>query len=387
MISKKLTIWGATGSIGRQTLDVVSQHPEHFEIITLTAHQNIGFLLEQAKKFHPHNVVITSDINEKKWEEEFKKLGVELFRGKEGLLEVAGQGKEDIIVNALVGGAGLEPTLAALETGVSIALANKEVLVMAGELVTKKAKEHGAVLLPVDSEHSAIFQCLQGEENRNIRKIFLTASGGPFLGKTQSELSNVTVEEALAHPNWKMGKKVTIDSATLMNKGFEVIEARWLFGIEPDKIEVVIHPQSIVHSMVEFMDGSIKAQLSVPDMRIPISYALSYPERLAGDYGWMNFREIKKLEFFLPDLGEYPTLNLTYRALEMGGTAPAVLSGADEIAVDSFISKRITFPEISQIIGNVLNKHKVVLSPNIDDIIQAYLWAKDTAFKEIKTNL
>ncbi len=383
MISKKLTIWGSTGSIGRQTLDVVARYPERFEIVTLTTHRNIGLLLEQAKNFHPRNVVITGNVSEKKWEEEFKKLGVTLLQGKEALLEVSAQGSEDIIVNAIVGGAGLEPTLKALETGVPIALANKEVLVMAGELITMKAKEHGAVLLPVDSEHSAIFQCLQGEENKNIRKIFLTASGGPFLTRNKSELSNVTVEEALAHPNWRMGRKVTIDSATLMNKGFEVIEACWLFGIEPNKIEVVVHPQSIIHSMVEFVDGSIKAQLGVPDMRIPISYALSYPKRWTGDYGWIDFTEIKKLEFFPPDMDKYPALKLAYQALEIGGTAPAVLSGADEIAVDFFISKKITFPEISQVIREVLDRHEVVLHPGIDDILQAYLWAKDTVLKRI----
>jgi len=383
MISKKLTIWGSTGSIGRQTLDVVARYPERFEIVTLTTHRNIDLLLEQAKNFHPRNVVITGNVSEKKWEEEFKKLGVKLLQGKEALLEISAQGSEDVIVNALVGGAGLEPTLKALETGVPIALANKEVLVMAGELVTMKAKEHGAVLLPVDSEHSAIFQCLQGEENKNIRKIFLTASGGPFLKRNKSELSNVTVEEALAHPNWRMGRKVTIDSATLMNKGFEVIEACWLFGIEPNKIEVVVHPQSIIHSMVEFVDGSIKAQLGVPDMRIPISYALSYPERWTGDYGWIDFTEIKKLEFFPPDMDKYPALKLAYQALEIGGTAPAVLSGADEIAVDFFISKKITFPEISQVIREVLDRHEVVLHPGIGDILQAYLWAKDTVLKRI----
>jgi len=387
MSPKKLTIWGSTGSIGRQTLDVVNRYQERFEIVSLTAHHNASLLLEQARKFRPRDVVITGDVREKKWEEEFRKLGVKLLRGKDGLLEIAARGGEDLIVNALVGGVGLEPTIIALGVGVPIALANKEVLVMAGELVTMEAEKHGTVLLPVDSEHSAIFQCLQGEENKSIKKIFLTASGGPFLKRNKSELSNVTVEAALAHPNWRMGKKVTIDSATLMNKGFEVIEARWLFGIDPDKIEVVIHPQSIIHSMVEFVDGSIKAQMGVPDMRIPISYALAYPERWAGDYGWMDFTKIKRLEFFPPDMEKYPTLNLAYQALEMGGTAPAVLSGADEIAVDFFISKKISFPEISQIIGEVLNSHKVILRPEIDDILQTYHWAREVALRQIETNL
>jgi len=270
---------------------------------------------------------------------------------------------------------------------VSIALANKEVLVMAGEVVTAEASRRGLVLLPIDSEHSAIFQCLRGEDIRQVRRILLTASGGPFLQRDKSELDCVTVEEALSHPNWSMGKKVTIDSATLMNKGLEVIEARWLFGIEPERVEVVIHPQSIIHSMVEFVDGSIKAQMGVPDMRVPISYALTYPERWEGDYGWMDFTRMNELTFFSPDVEKFPALRLAYDALKAGGTAPAVLNGADEVAVDLFLAGEIGFSQIPKIIEGALERHEIVPHPGIDEILQADGWVRDTVLKEIVPNL
>ena len=384
---KRISIWGATGSIGRQTLDVVDRYKERFDVVTLTTHQNVDLILEQSKHFRPESIVITGDVNRQAWEGEFKKFGVEVLWGKEGLLDAAGCGGEELVVNALVGGVGLEATMHALEAGTSIALANKEVLVMAGELVTSEVKKRGVALLPIDSEHSAIFQCLRGEEVNPLRRILLTASGGPFLHRDKSELDCVTVEEALSHPNWSMGKKVTIDSATLMNKGLEVIEARWLFGIEPEKVEVVIHPQSIIHSMVEFIDGSIKAQMGMPDMRVPISYALTYPERWAGDYGWMDFSEVNELTFLSPDTEKFPALRLAYEALDRGGTAPAVLNGADEVAVDLFLSGRIGFSQIPEIIDEALQHHEVVSQPGIDEILMADCWVRDTVLKKIVSSM
>lgn len=387
MVQKQVSVWGATGSIGRQTLDVMSRYEGWFKIVALTTHSRVDLVLEQAKRFLPQYVVITGDVDRRGWEREFKQLGVELFWGKEGLLEVAGRGDEDLVVNALVGGVGLEATMRAVGVGTSIALANKEVLVMAGEVVTAEMKKKELSLIPIDSEHSAIFQCLRGEDLGGIRKILLTASGGPFLYRDVTDFDKVTVEEALAHPNWSMGKKVTIDSATLMNKGLEVIEARWLFGVEPDKVEVVVHPQSVVHSMVEFVDGSIKAQMGTPDMRIPISYALTYPERWPGDYGWLDFKEMGKLEFLSPDMDKFPSLDLAYEALNMGGTGPTVLNAADEIAVDLFLSGKINFSQIPKIIEKSLQKHQVVLHPNIEEILQTDQGVREAVFDEILPNL
>lgn len=380
-------MWGSTGSIGQQTLDVMSRHEDRFEINALTTHRNVTLVFQQARRFHPKCVVITGDVDREDWERKFKNIGVELLCEKEGLLKVASLGEVDLIVNALVGSVGLEATMRALEAGVSIALANKEVLVMAGELVMREAENRGLSIFPIDSEHSAIFQCLQGEDLRSVRRIILTASGGPFLYREKSELKQVTVDEALAHPNWSMGQKVTIDSATLMNKGLEVVEARWLFGIEPERVEVVVHPQSIVHSMVEFIDGSIKAQMGMPDMRIPISHALTYPERWTGDYGWMDFSKVIELEFLPPDTEKFPALQLAYTALEMGGTAPAVLNGADEVAVDLFLSGKIGFSHIPMVIEEALQRHEVVSRPGIEDIFRADCWARETVLNEITPNL
>lgn len=382
-IQKRISIWGATGSIGTQTLDVVGQHKDKFEIETLTTHFNAAQVLEQAKQFRPRCIVITGDVEREKWERRCLEIGVELLWGKEGLLEAAGRGKEGLVVNALVGAVGLEATMRALEAGVSIALANKEVLVMAGEAVTSEVKRRGLHLLPIDSEHSAIFQCLLGEDMGSIRRILLTASGGPFLNKDQSELDRVTVEEALAHPNWSMGKKVTIDSATLMNKALEVIEARWLFGMKPENIEVVIHPQSIIHSMVEFHDGSIKAQLGMPDMRMPISCALTFPERWPGNYGVMDFKKIWELTFLPPDTETFPALRLAYEVLEIGGTAPAVLNAADEVAVNLFLSGKIGFSQITRIVEETIRRHDVIMAPSIDEILKADQWARDIVLNDI----
>jgi 1-deoxy-D-xylulose-5-phosphate reductoisomerase len=373
---KRISIWGATGSIGRQTLEVVDRHRDRFELVTLTAHQNVQCVLSQIKKYRPKNVIITGEIDKDRYVNEFQNLGVKVFWGKESLLELASRGEEEMVVNGLVGSVGLEATLLAIRAGTSIALANKEVLVMAGKMVMETVEKYGVHLIPVDSEHSAIFQCLKGEDIRNVRRIILTASGGPFLRREKSSLKDATVEEALAHPNWSMGKKITIDSATLINKGLEIIEARWLFGIPEKKIEVVIHPQSIVHSMVEFEDGSIKAQMGKPDMRCPIACALTYPERWPGDYGSLDFENKNVLEFYPPNADQFPCLQLAYRSLEMGGTAPAVLNAADEVAVALFLSGKIQYLQIQQLIESALSEHEVVEDPELGEIFSADRWAR-----------
>ena len=386
MIRKRVSIWGATGSIGTQTLDVVSQHAHRFQIVALTTHRNVDLLWEQTNSFRPGCVVVTGDIdkdNKKKWEGRFSDIGAELLWGKAGLLEAAGRGESDLVVNALVGAVGLEATMRAIEAGTSIALANKEVLVMAGELVTREAESKKAALLPIDSEHSAVFQCLQGENPNNVRRILLTASGGPFLHESVSELDHVSVEEALNHPNWSMGKKVTVDSATMMNKALEVIEARWLFGIEPERIDVVIHPQSIIHSMVEFVDGSIKAQLGMPDMRMPISYALTYPDRWTGHYRTMDFKSTWELQFLPPDPEKFPALRLAYEVLDIGGTAPAVLNAADEAAVHLFLNEKIGFLQIPRLVEKAIRCHEVISNPDIKDILSADRWAREIVLNEI----
>lgn len=381
MRSKKVSIWGSTGSIGTQTLDVISRHADLFTVSILTTHQNVDLLYKQCEIFKPEAVVITGSVTDSEWKKRFSALNVEVFTGKEGLHNTAVTGTEDLIVNALVGGVGLEVTLRALKRGVSIALANKEVLVMAGELMTREAEQQGVKLIPIDSEHSAIFQCLQGELSTSIKKIILTASGGPFYQKKLSQLKHVTVEQALQHPNWSMGKKVTIDSATMVNKGLEVIEARWLFDQHPENIEVVIHPQSIIHSMVEFIDGSVKAQLGIPDMRIPISYALSHPERLAGHFKCMDFSQTFSLDFIPPDFVRFPALKLAYQSLKQGGTAPAVFNAADEAAVGLFLEKKINFLAITEMVEKALQEHTPTSNPTIEDIMEADRWAKEYVIK------
>ncbi len=382
---KHISVWGSTGSIGTQTLDVVSRFPGRFELVALTTHTHPELLLEQAERFHPKTAVITGPVSRNGWAEAFRRCGTALLWGKDGLLEAAGSGIESMVVNALVGSVGLEATLNAVRAGVSIALANKEVLVMAGEMVMNAVRKAGLAILPVDSEHSAIFQCLRGERKNDIRRIILTASGGPFLNLDKSEFSTVTPEQALAHPNWSMGKKVTVDSATLMNKGLEVIEARWLFDVSPESVSVVIHPQSVIHSMVEFVDGSIKSQMGVADMRIPISYALTYPERWSEDYGRLDFFNCKPLTFLKPDHEKYPALGLACEALRAGGTAPAVLNAADEVAVDLFLSKKIAFTEIPRLIEKALLKHQPVTGPNLEDVLRADQWTRDYLSKDVIT--
>lgn len=368
-MKKRIAIWGATGSIGTQTLDVIQKAGDLYEVVALTAHRNVKLLLEQAKQFRPKEVVLCDPVDSS-WKVPFQSLGIRVLEGREGLLELASRDDVDLVVNGLVGAVGLEATYRAIQAGVSIALANKEVLVMAGEFITQEARKRGVRLIPVDSEHSAIFQCLVGEEKENVRRILLTGSGGPFLRIPKSHFDHITVEQALAHPNWKMGKKVTVDSATLINKGLEVIEAKWLFDVAPQAIEVVVHPQSIIHSMVEFTDGSVKAQLGFPDMRIPIGYALAYPERHFFQVISFDVFSLPFLTFEPPDLDKFSGLTLAYQVLKAGGTAPVVYNAADEVSVSLFLSRQIRFSQIPQIIEECLQRHTVQPHPDLQEILE-----------------
>jgi len=366
---KKVLLLGSTGSIGINTLNVIRNFPEEFEITALTVNTRIDLLEPQINEFNPDTVVVK---NEKSGSELRKKIAnkCRVLTGEDGLIEAASSLEYDIFVGAMVGFSGLAPALEAIKRGKIIALANKETLVVAGELVTRMCKKYGAKLIPIDSEHSAIYQCLEGEKNNCVEKIILTASGGPFLNKKKSALGTVTVEEALSHPNWKMGNKITIDSASMMNKGLEIIEAHWLFDIEKDKIEVVIHPQSIIHSMVQFVDGSIKAQLGLPDMKLPIQYALTYPNRLTNNFKRINLPKIGNLTFFSPDMEKFECLKLAYKVLNEGGTAPCVLNAANEIAVDKFLKGKIKFSSIPQLINEALDKIENHKSPDVETIFE-----------------
>ncbi len=369
MHKKKVFILGSTGSIGVSTLDVIRLHQKSFEVVGLTANRNIELLLEQVKEFNPKYVV----VREESLAEEVKiNLPSEtiFLTGEDGLTKGTKEANYDILLSALVGFAGLKPTIEGIKRGKRIALANKETLVVAGEIITKLAKKYNSEILPVDSEHSAIFQCLVGEQEKEIEKLLLTASGGPFFSKTKEELKNVTVAEALNHPNWDMGSKVTIDSATMMNKGLEMIEAHWLFNLPPSKIDVTIHPQSIVHSMVEFVDGSIKAQLSSPDMRLPIQYALTYPNRMPNSFTNTRLTEIESLTFHKPDFAKFECLQLAFDVMEMGGTAPCILNAANEIAVERFLKNKISFTEIPKLIKEALENVEIKMEVNLETIIE-----------------
>jgi len=366
---KKILILGSTGSIGVNALTVVREFPEEFEVTGITANENIELLQKQILEFKPKSVVI-KDISKAAELKTIVNGSVEVLAGEVGLIEITRRGNYDILVSSLVGFAGLAPTIEAIKLRKRIALANKETLVAAGEIITGLCSQYEAELIPVDSEHSAIFQCLVGESKNEILKLILTASGGPFLNKTAHELKNVTIAEALNHPNWKMGNKITIDSATMMNKGLEVIEAHWLFKLPKEKIEVLVHPQSIIHSMVEFIDSSIKAQLSMPDMKVPIQYALTYPQRLYSKFVETNFPKIQKLTFFEPDFLKFPCLKLAYDAIGTGGTAPCILNAANEIAVDLFLRGKISFLQISNIIEDALNKMELKSHPDIETIFE-----------------
>ena len=381
---KHLSILGSTGSIGVNTLDVVSRFPEKFNIIGLAAGTNLGLLKDQIKAHKPKIVSVLTDSLAKKLKKSLPSgYKPEIVYGSEGISLVAGIKKADMVVSALVGSAGLLPTFAAIKRGKHVALANKETLVMAGKIMMKEARKHKVKILPVDSEHSGIFQSLQGHKKKYLKNIILTASGGPFLHYSNKKLKTATLKEALKHPKWKMGEKVTIDSASLMNKGLEVIEARWLFDVPSENIKVFIHPQSVVHAMVEYTDGSIIAQLSHPDMRCPISYALSYPERIPSGPSFLNLLEVGKLDFIKPDLKKFPALGLAYRALKDGETMPAVLNAANELAVKAFLNRKILFTDIPIVSKKTMDVHQPRKVSCIEDVLIADNWARQKAEKII----
>ena len=370
-IKKRIAIFGSTGSIGKQTLEVIDAHPDLLEVEILTAQTNDKLLIEQALKYKPNAVVI---VDERKYETVKNALipkDIKVFTGESALEEVADFDTYDMMLAAIVGFAGLKPTLRAVEKGKAIALANKETLVVAGDIVMQLAVEKRVPIIPVDSEHSAIFQCLVGETRNKIEKIILTASGGPFLGKKPNFLVNVKRDHALQHPNWNMGAKITIDSATLMNKGLEMIEAKWLFNLSPKQIEVIIHPQSIVHSMVQFEDGSIKAQMGLPDMKLPIQYALTFPQRIATKLPRANFKKIPILSFEEPDIKTFRNLSLAMSALEKGGNLPCILNAANEIAVWAFLNNRIGFLDITAVVEKALQKINYIEKPNLTDYFES----------------
>jgi 1-deoxy-D-xylulose-5-phosphate reductoisomerase len=382
---KKITILGSTGSIGLSALDVIEKNQQCFNVVALAAGKNINLLKKQIEKFKPKVVAVSTKESAFKLREALTaKTKVKIFYDEEGLKEIASFPSADIVISAISGSAGLMPTLAAIEAGKDIALANKETMVMAGEIVTKRAIKKGVKIIPVDSEHSAIFQCLEGQTRQNLRRIILTASGGPFFNFTRNELKKVNLSQALQHPNWKMGKKITVDSASMMNKGLEVIEAKWLFNLDISDIDVLIHPQSIVHSMVEFIDGAFLAQMGIPDMKIPIAYALTYPERIINDLPSLDLVKIGKLEFLKPDIKKFSCLGLAYAAGLCGGTAPVVLNAADEVAVSAFIEKKIRFIDLPKIIEKILVLHNSINNPSLDDILQADLWARRETKKIIE---
>jgi len=369
MEKKKVFILGSTGSIGVSTLDVIRLHKDSFEVEGLTANRNIELLFKQIREFNPKYVVVKDENLANSFKDNLPK-GTIFLSGENGLIKATREAEYDILLSALVGFAGLQPTIEGIKKGKRIALANKETLVVAGEIITQLVKQYNAELIPVDSEHSAIFQCLTGEKNNEIEKLILTASGGPFFSKSKEELKHVTIAQALKHPNWEMGNKVTIDSATMMNKGLEMIEAHWLFNLPASKIEVIIHPQSIVHSMIEFIDGSIKAQLSKPDMRLPIQYALTYPNRMPNSFTNTKLTEIESLTFHKPDFAKFECLQLAFDVLETGGTAPAILNAANEIAVDMFLKGKVSFVEIPEMIKNALNHVENKSKPDLETIIE-----------------
>ena len=382
---KRISLLGSTGSIGVSTLDVIGAHPDQFVVMALAAGRNIKLMKQQIERFRPRLAAVFDEAHAC----ELRRLlgpasATDVLFGPEGYRETAVSADADMVVSAIVGAAGLLPTLDAIEAGKDIALANKETLVMAGHLVLRKTTERGVKIIPVDSEHSAIFQCLQGHRREDVRRIILTASGGPFLHSSEEELAKVTPAQALRHPNWAMGKKITIDSATMMNKGLEVIEAGWLFGLPGTAIDVLIHPQSIVHSLVEYRDGSVIAQMGVPDMRIPIAYALSYPNRLPRSEKNLDLRKVGALTFLDSDPIRFPALRLAYAAAKTGGTMPAVLNGANEMAVTAFIEEKIRFDKIVSVVEEVLSRHRVQADPGIDVILAVDRWARQEAGKIIE---
>ncbi len=383
-MKRGIAILGSTGSIGTQALEVIRSNPDLFEVEVLTANNNIDLLIEQAFEFVPNNVVITNDAHYQRLTRELERLPVKIYCGKEAVEQAVAMDSVHMVLTAMVGFAGLKPTISAIEAGKGIALANKETMVVAGKLIMDLAKANNAPVIPVDSEHSAIFQCLSGEQGNPVEKIILTASGGPFLNADPASLSEVTPEQALNHPNWCMGPKITIDSATMMNKGLEVIEAKWLFDVAPGQIEVVVHPQSIVHSMVQFEDGSIKAQMGLPDMRLPIQYALAYPGRLKSDFPRFTFTDNPILEFKPPDMKIFRNLAISFQVLDKGGNLPCIMNAANEIAVEAFLKHRIGFMEIPGIIESTLEKARFNENPDLDDLIESDREARELAEKLIE---
>jgi len=368
---KKIALLGSTGSIGRQTLEIIENNPELFSVEVLTANNNVDLLVEQALKFMPNVVIISNEAKYTQVKEALSKYPIKVYAGCDAIAQVVEMGTVDTVVTAMVGYSGLLPTIRAIKAGKQIALANKETLVVAGDLINRLAIENRSEILPIDSEHSAIFQCMVGEADNSVEKIILTCSGGPFHGKTKEQLEKVTLKEALKHPKWEMGAKITIDSATLMNKGFEIIEAKWLFGLKPEQIDVVVHPQSIIHSMVQFCDGSIKAQLGNPDMRIPIQFALGYPIRIVNSLPRFNFSSCPTFTFTTPDTKNFRNLALSYEALHKGGNLACVLNAANEVSVNAFLNEKISFLEIAKINEQVMDRIPFVSHPELNDYMDS----------------
>lgn len=379
MNKKNIAILGSTGSIGTQALDVIEQNPDLFEVEVLTAHSQVDLLIQQAKKFRPNAVVIVNDDHYNSVYKALDPIDIKVYAGQKALDQIVQMGTVDMVLTALVGFAGLSPTLEALKAGKAVALANKETLVVAGELVMEAAMKSAVPIIPVDSEHSAIFQCLVGEENNPVEKIILTASGGPFRTKSLEEIEKVSLKEALNHPNWSMGSKVTIDSATLMNKGLEAIEAKWLFGLKPEQVEIIVHPQSIIHSLVGFADGSLKAQLGLPDMRLPIQYALGFPYRIPTDSKRFSFTDYPSLDFEQPDLERFPNLRIALDCMKQGGNLPCLMNAANEVAVAAFLNEKIGFTDITHIIEKTIVNSTFLTSPDYQDYIESDQEARERA--------
>ena len=367
---RTIAILGSTGSIGTQTLQVVEEHPDKFEVYAITANTRVDELIEQARKFLPEAVVIADESKYPKLKEALADLPIKVYGGYESICQIVESKPIDVVVTAMVGFSGLRPTINAIKAGKAIALANKETMVVAGELINELAMKYQTPILPVDSEHSAIFQCLAGEMHNKVEKLILTASGGPFRTFTKEQLEHVTRQQALKHPNWSMGAKITIDSASMMNKGFEVMEAKWLFGVGAEDIEVVVHPQSVIHSMIQFGDGAIKAQLGTPDMRLPIMYALTYPVRLPSSFERIDWNTLKELTFEKPNLELFPNLRHAYTALAEGGNIPCVVNAANEICVAAFLEERIKFTEMPKLIERAMEKATYILKPTLDDYLE-----------------
>jgi 1-deoxy-D-xylulose-5-phosphate reductoisomerase len=384
---KLITILGSTGSIGKSALDIVTTNRDKFKVFGLTAGNNISLLEQQIQSFSPQVVAVADEESARELRKRMKgkaKSSTEILAGQKGVSDVAAHSGTDFVLSAIVGAAGLMPTLAAIHAGKKIGLANKEALVMAGKIVMREASKSGSKILPVDSEHSAIFQCMAGHRKCDVKRIILTASGGPFVGKSKKSLDKITPEQALNHPRWKMGKKITIDSATLMNKGFEVIEAHHLFGLPPERIDVVVHPESIVHSIVEFNDGACIAQLSVPDMKGPIAYALTYPKRLCDVIDGLSLHDVGSLTFRKPENRSFPCLSYAYAALEAGGTMPSVMNAANEVAVNAFLSRKIRFTDVPLVIRKIMDRHTVMTDTELGVVMEADRWARERARKIVK---